>query len=49
MHVLSEQNGRVGGDLPSGQTLVYTSTFAVTLVYHCSRHSTMTGIVIVNP
>ena len=39
----------VGVDLPGGQTFVYTFTFAATFLYHCTRHSTMTSTVIVNP
>lgn len=38
-----------GGDLPGGQTFVWTSSFASTILYHCTRHSTMMGTVIVNP
>ena len=40
--------GLGAGDLPGGQTLVYTFGYA-TYPYRCSRHSTMTGTVIVNP
>ncbi len=39
----------MGIDLPGGQTFVWTSSFASTVLYHCTRHSTMTGTVVVNP
>ena len=37
------------GNLPAGQTFVFTINFAGTFGYHCNQHSNMTGTVIVNP
>jgi len=41
--------GSFNGSLPAGQTFVYTFTFSSRFAYHCQQHSTMMGVVIVNP
>ena len=37
------------GNLPPGQTFVFTINYAGTWAYHCNQHSNMTATVIVNP
>jgi plastocyanin len=36
------------GNLPAGQTFVFTINVAGTFGYHCNNHSNMTGTVMVN-
>jgi plastocyanin len=37
------------GNLPPGQTFVFTINFAGTWAYHCNQHANMMGTVVVNP
>ena len=49
MHTVTENTiGRFNGNLPGGQTFVYTFTFNSSFVYHCNQHSNMVGTVTVN-